>query len=81
MTQINENMLAEAELKRLDDDDKIFKMVGPILVPQEHETALETVQRRIEMLKKNFEAVNDQITTLEKSLRTAHMAAQKASSK
>merc|ERR1712166_152607 len=49
--QIAENAMVQAELKLLEDDAEVFKLVGPVLVPQDQAEAKANVEKRISYMK------------------------------
>lgn len=56
------------ELEQLDDDARIYKLVGPILIPQEPEEAKSTVSTRMEYISKELASAKMKIEKLEKLL-------------
>ena len=59
----NENNIVKAELALLDDEDVVYKLIGPILVQQEASDAKIQVDSRIEI-------INKEIHKLEKNYQT-----------
>ena len=59
----NENNIVKAELALLDDEDVVYKLIGPVLVQQETGDAKIQVDSRIEM-------INKEIHKLEKNYQT-----------
>ena len=59
----NENNIVKSELALLDDEDVVYKLIGPILVQQEISDAKIQVDSRIEM-------INKEIHKLEKNYQT-----------
>ena len=59
----NENNIVKSELSLLDEEDIVYKLIGPILVQQEIGDAKIQVDSRIEM-------INKEIHKLEKSYQT-----------
>eukprot|EP00658_Telonema_sp_P-2_P080816 TRINITY_DN811_c0_g1_i11.p1 TRINITY_DN811_c0_g1~~TRINITY_DN811_c0_g1_i11.p1 ORF type:complete len:140 (-),score=68.04 TRINITY_DN811_c0_g1_i11:439-858(-) len=53
--QISENAMVQAELKLLEDDAEVFKLVGPVLVPQDQAEANANVEKRISYMKTEME--------------------------
>merc|ERR1712146_835143 len=53
--QISENAMVMAELKLLDDESEVFKLVGPVLVPQDQAEAKANVDKRISYMKTEME--------------------------
>ena len=50
----NENTIVKKELALLDDEDIVYKLIGPILVQQETSDAKIQVDSRIEMINKEI---------------------------
>lgn len=50
VAQLKENELVKQELDLLDDESRIFKLIGPILVKQEKKEADSNVSKRIDFL-------------------------------
>merc|ERR1711907_808705 len=48
--QISENQMVEKELKMLEDEAKVFKLVGPVLIPQDLIEAKANVKKRLEYM-------------------------------
>ncbi|XP_033095280.1 prefoldin subunit 6-like [Anneissia japonica] len=48
--QMNENTIVKDELNLLEPDCKVYKMLGPVLVPQDLVEAKQTVSKRIEYI-------------------------------
>ena len=59
----NENNIVKSELALLDDEDIVYKLIGPILVQQETSEAKIQVNSRIEI-------INKEIHKLEKNYQT-----------
>ena len=57
--------MCEQELKRLDEDANVFKMIGPVLVKQDLVEAKSNVGKRIEYIKGEVSRVDGQIKSLE----------------
>ncbi|KAJ2485088.1 Prefoldin subunit 6 [Coemansia sp. RSA 2052] len=49
-SQLQENSLVSDEFKLLDDGARVYKMVGPVLVPQEKAEAAANVDKRLEYI-------------------------------
>ena len=49
-SQLNENSMVKKELDLLEDDAKVFKLIGPVLVKQDQEEAKSNVNKRIEFI-------------------------------
>lgn len=54
------------ELDQLEDDARVFKLVGPVLVPQEPEEAKNTVSTRMSFISKELAAAREKVQTMEK---------------
>ena len=50
IAQINENGMVKQELDILEEDDAVFKLVGPILVKQDLADAKSNVEKRLEFI-------------------------------
>lgn len=61
------NIPKRQELDHLEDDSKIFKLVGPVLIPQEQSEANSTVSTRIEFIMKELETAKAKVENAEKS--------------
>ncbi|GIQ81625.1 prefoldin beta-like protein [Kipferlia bialata] len=64
-----ENAMVEEELNLLDDDCKIYKSVGPALVPTSLDSAKDTVAQRLTYIRREKERCEKDIATAEASLR------------
>jgi prefoldin beta subunit len=51
---LNENTTVKEELDLLEDDAVVYKLVGPVLVKQELSEAKQTVEKRLEYIKKEM---------------------------
>lgn len=60
--QLNENEMVQKELSLLDSDSKVFKLIGPVLVPQDLVEAKSNVDKRLEY-------INSEIKRLESTLK------------
>ena len=56
------------ELDHLEDDAKIYKLVGPVLIPQELDEAKSTVGTRIKFISKEIVNAKSKVENLEKTL-------------
>jgi len=50
LQQSNENDMVLSEINLLDGKDKLFKLVGPVLIEQAADEGKETVEKRIEFI-------------------------------
>lgn len=53
-TQFQENDIVRKEFETLEDDAKIYKLTGPVLLPQDKPEAQMNVDKRIEFIKKEM---------------------------
>lgn len=51
MGQLLENENVEKDMEELTEDNKVFKLIGPVLVEQSLEEARDTVKRRLEFIR------------------------------
>merc|ERR1711934_1069102 len=49
-SQISENQMVEKELKLLEEDANVYKLVGPVLIPQDLLEAKANVAKRLEFM-------------------------------
>ena len=45
--QLQENEVVKKELEQMESDAKVFKLLGPVLVPQDLPDAMSNVEKRI----------------------------------
>lgn len=64
-SQVNEILMAKEEVDLLEDDATIYKLIGPLMVPQELKEVKETITGRLKYL-------NDKIGYFEKELKAKH---------
>ncbi|CEG38913.1 prefoldin subunit 6 [Plasmopara halstedii] len=64
--QANENDMVKKELYLLDDEAKVFKLVGPVLLKQEVDEAKSNVNKRLEFINHELKKVNTKIEFKEK---------------
>ena len=60
MSQLQENKFVGQEIETLEPDAQIFKLVGPVLIPQESAVAKDNVAKRVEYIEgelKRYEGV------------------------
>ena len=55
--QANENGMVQSELKLCQEDAKVFKLVGPVLLKQDVEDAKNNVNKRLEFIKNESDKV------------------------
>eukprot|EP00158_Paraphelidium_tribonemae_P001842 Partr_v1_DN24873_c1_g1_i1_m29892 putative prefoldin subunit 6 len=61
-SQLHENQLVQDQLKKLRNESKVYKLIGPVLVPQELVEAKSNVEKRMEYIR-------GEITRVERSLK------------
>lgn len=64
--QANENNMVKQELDLLDDDAKVYKLIGPVLLKQDVNEAKSNVKKRLEFINNELEKVNNKIEHKEK---------------
>ncbi|KAI5957298.1 YKE2 [Candida jiufengensis] len=67
-TQYQENKIVNEEFSSLSEDSKIYKLIGPILLPQDFLDASSNVSKRIEFIENEIKRVENKIETEEKSM-------------
>lgn len=63
--QLNENAIVKEELSLLKPSGEVYKMVGPILLRQDHTEAKENIDKRMSYIKKELQRIDDRIHSLE----------------
>ncbi|KAF0749572.1 prefoldin subunit 6 [Aphis gossypii] len=63
--QLNENSIVKEELALLKPSGEVYKMVGPILLRQDHTEAKENIDKRMSYIKNELQRIDDRIHTLE----------------
>jgi prefoldin beta subunit len=53
-SQLSENELVQKEFGLLKPDATIYKLIGPVLVPQIREEAVQNVDKRLEFIRKEM---------------------------
>ncbi|EEY55915.1 uncharacterized protein PITG_08660 [Phytophthora infestans T30-4] len=64
--QANENDMVKKELDLLDDEAKVYKLVGPVLLKQDADEAKSNVNKRLEFINNELNKVNSKIEAKEK---------------
>ncbi|EGZ04401.1 hypothetical protein PHYSODRAFT_536504 [Phytophthora sojae] len=64
--QANENDMVKKELDLLDDETKVYKLVGPVLLKQDVDEAKTNVNKRLEFINNELSKVNSKIEAKEK---------------
>ncbi|KAJ1525159.1 hypothetical protein ONE63_009994 [Megalurothrips usitatus] len=64
--QLFENETVKSELDLVKKDQEVFKLIGPVLIKQDNEEALQNVNKRMEYIKGELKRIDDTITDMEK---------------
>ncbi|EER30496.1 prefoldin subunit 6 [Candida tropicalis MYA-3404] len=67
-TQYQENKIVLQEFDNLNEDSKIYKLTGPILLPQDYSEAKMNVNKRIEFIEDEIKRVESKIENEENQL-------------
>ncbi|CAK7894961.1 prefoldin subunit 6 [[Candida] anglica] len=67
-TQYQENKIVLAEFEHLNDESKIYKLTGPVLMPQEYGEAKMNVTKRLEFIESEIKRVEAKIGDEEKNM-------------
>ncbi|KAG5420829.1 YKE2 [Candida metapsilosis] len=67
-TQLQENKIVQDEFSQLSQQDKIYKLTGPILLPQDYVEASMNVDKRIEFIEGEIKRVESKIDSEEGEL-------------
>ncbi|XP_015372913.1 PREDICTED: prefoldin subunit 6 [Diuraphis noxia] len=65
--QLNENSIVKEELALLKSSGEVYKMVGPILLRQDHTEAKENIDKRMSYIKNELQRIDDRVHTLEET--------------
>ncbi|KAK9324120.1 Prefoldin [Lipomyces orientalis] len=60
-SQLQENKIVQKEFSILEDDSKIYKLIGPVLVPQDKSEAVINVDKRLEFIESEIRRIEGQI--------------------
>lgn len=64
-TQLQENLIVDTEFKNLkNDNSKIFKLTGNVLLPIDEEEAKINVEKRLEFIKDEIKKCEDKIANI-----------------
>lgn len=66
-SQLSENTMVMEELQSLGESSKVYKLVGPVMIPQELEEAKSTVDTRIKFIRNEVSRSENKVQSLEKS--------------
>ncbi|KAK9458020.1 Prefoldin [Dipodascopsis uninucleata] len=61
-SQLQENKIVQKEFSILEEDAKIYKLVGPVLLPQDKTEAVINVDKRLEFIESEIIRIEGQIT-------------------
>lgn len=64
--QLQENLIVEDEFKSVKEDSKVYKLTGPVLVPQSIEEAKGNVEKRLEFIRGQITTVEEEVQSLQK---------------
>lgn len=67
-TQFQENKIVLAEFDALKDESKVYKLIGPVLLPQDQVEAKVNVKKRIEFIQDEIVRVEAKIDSEEKGI-------------
>ncbi|KAG9314266.1 prefoldin subunit 6 [Chiua virens] len=67
-TQLSENEMVKKEFANLTPNNTVFKLVGPVLVPQDQTEARTNVETRLEFIRSEMKRVDTQIKDMEEQL-------------
>ncbi|KAK9359104.1 Prefoldin [Lipomyces starkeyi] len=60
-SQLQENKIVQKEFSILDDHSKIYKLIGPVLIPQDKGEAVLNVDKRLEFIESEIKRIEGQI--------------------
>ncbi|KAK9861460.1 hypothetical protein WJX84_009859 [Apatococcus fuscideae] len=64
--QQNENQMVLKELETLEDDNGVYKLVGPVLIKQDLVEARSNVKKRLELISGELSRIDSQLKNLSK---------------
>lgn len=70
-TQYQENKIVLAEFEHLNEDSKIYKLTGPVLMPQDYNEAKLNVDKRIEFIQEEIKRAESKIKDQETQIESA----------
>ena len=65
LQQANENGMVKKELDYLKEDDKVYKLIGPLLIKQRVPDAVLNINKRLEFIQNEIEKVSSSLTEKE----------------
>merc|ERR1712241_717885 len=65
-SQLNENKLVKEEIDRLEDDARVFKLIGPALVKRDTSEAKQNVDKRIDYISGELKRHDEMLAALDK---------------
>ena len=77
LQQLTENEMVQKELDILDDDNKVYKLVGPVLVLQDLDEAKQNLKRRLNYLTKQQESIVEEQKSVENKQQKLRLSMQK----
>lgn len=72
--QYQESRIVKEEFDTLDNTAKIYKLVGPVLVPQDRDDAELNVDKRLEFIGQQKKQLADKIERLQQEVHSAQLA-------
>ncbi|KAK9480555.1 Prefoldin [Lipomyces japonicus] len=60
-SQLQENKIVQKEFSILEDDAKIYKLTGPVLLPQDRTESVLNVDKRLEFIESEIKRIEGQI--------------------
>lgn len=67
-TQYQENKIVLEEFDHLNEESKIYKLTGPVLMPQDYAEAKMNVTKRIEFIQGEVKRVEEKIESTQKGM-------------
>lgn len=67
-TQLQENKIVLEEFDHLNEESKIYKMTGPVLMPQDYNEAKLNVKKRLEFIESEIQRVEEKIQKEQKNV-------------
>lgn len=69
-TQFQENKMVHDEFEHMDENTKIYKMMGPALMPQDYSEAKSNVEKRMEYIQGEIKRAEEKLEQAQKDMET-----------
>eukprot|EP01031_Cornospumella_fuschlensis_P038064 gene38064-46248_t len=70
LSQLNENTMVKGELDLLEEDGKVYKLVGPVLMSVDLNESKANVEKRLQLIEGELKKIDSNIDNRQKELKT-----------